>query len=100
MKTKLFVAVLMLFSILSVACNNDEDTSNYESGTMNEDFQGEVDQVLDVEYKLTEEELENGVQPMELDDLTDEDIEEMLEEMEEEDDEEEDEDEGSPGPNI
>ena len=99
MKTKLVVAMLMLFSVLMAACDG-EGTPNYESGTTDEEYEGTIDPVLDVDYKLTEEELENGIQPMELDDLTDEDIEEFLEEIEEADDEEEDEDEGSPGPNI
>lgn len=99
MRTKLLWLMLMLVSTILIACDSDE-VVNYESGTTDENYTGNADPVLDVEYKLTEEELENGIQPMELDELTDEDMEEILEEIQEEDEEEDEEDEGSPGPNI
>ena len=98
MKTKLIITMLLLFGLLLTACH-EEENSDFESGTMNENFEGDANPILEAEYKLTEEELENGVEPIELDDLIEEDIEDILEDIEEEEDEEDD-DEGSPGPNI
>lgn len=90
----LFVSFSLLFVI--VACNNDEGQTGIDSGTLDEEYEGVVNPKLDVIYKMSDEEIKNGVAPIEIDQEI------FIEENESKDNEEDGEMEngGSPKPNI
>ncbi|WP_280771629.1 hypothetical protein [Salipaludibacillus daqingensis] len=99
----LFISLSLLFVLAS--CNEDdgeEILSGIDSGTLDEEFEGVVNPELDVIYKLTDEEIEQGIAPLKMDEYMDEsEIEDSeVSESEAEDEDGEDEDDESPKPNI
>ncbi|WNF38235.1 hypothetical protein RJD24_07355 [Bacillaceae bacterium IKA-2] len=96
MKKALLLFVSFSLLLVIVACNNDEGQTGIDSGTSDEEYEGVVNPKLDVIYKLSDEEIKNGIAPLEMD------LEIFIEESESNDNEEdgEMENEGSAKPKI